>query len=907
MKRFLLGLAILLRGLSLCADEFSFEHFGTAQGMAQTAIASIVQDASGNIWFIGDGKIFRYDGFECDFWSDAAPVYCLTVDDCGGIWALCGKKLMAFDDASCSFVERESGPEWLDRQYYGLYGIGGGKLLLFNGGEYSLAAYDIENKSFATVIPEAYNITAVLESGPRIFFGCSDGSVCVLDSLNAEPRQLSKCASAVSSLLLDEDGKLWVGTRGDGLYKIDASVDEHYTREAGRLSSNIVLSLAGDSDGKIWAGTLVGLNIIEKGGRIQKLVKDNFNPESLSHNTVRCILRDRQGGMWLGTYFGGINYWHPFRNRFRHIRPDAGGNSINDDVISCIVEDESGLVWVGTNMGGVNCYDPSGGEFKHYLVAGPSGRSSEFNDVKAILCDGDIVLVGAHGAGLSVIDKNRGTVSNGFPWKSVYALAKADDGSYLIGTTAGVHRLDPSLKNPVKCSKGRFVSILHDSLGRLWISYFDRTELFSSDRMQENIAPQELAQLSGIYDVFEGSGGRFWLSAPSGLYLYDDESGLRQCPEFADMKVCGVEQDGSGNLWVACSAGLCRFNPSKGKLRRFTSADGLAVSVFQEYSHCRMNSGEMMFGGIGGIDIFNPDTMTADAFCPDPVINAIYINGREKKPVGPAVRLKNSQKHITFRFSAPDFDSGRLTRFHYRLFGFDKRWQETGRDRIATYSNLPRGRYILSVFATNPDGAVSEGRADLSVRVLPPWYSCNAAILVWIALFFSVLIFSWRTALRHRDMANELKLQKLEKEHQKEISRLKVLKFINSGAQQGDSPGRKIVTEIDATDEHFMLEVMGLVEGNISNPDFNTEMLARKMNISRTSLFLRVKKITGASPLDLIHKIRFSRACELLDEAKLTVAEIAYKVGSRSPSAFIAAFRKYYGTTPTEYVRRAGN
>ena len=369
-------------------------------------------------------------------------------------------------------------------------------------------------------------------------------------------------------------------------------------------------------------------------------------------------------------------------------------------------------------------------------------------------------------------------------------------------------------------------------------------------------------------------------------------------------------------MWVATSFGLCRYNPATGDSRTFTSEDGMVVSLFQEYSHCRMSSGRMMFGGIGGIDIFDPAEMAPDSLCPVPVVNAIYINGKQITPsdstrvldtdirVANSLRLRHDHNHVMFRFSAPDYDCGKQTRFFYRLQRFDRDWQETGKDRTATYSNLPKGKYLLQVKALNPDGASSPSCRELRIRVLPPWYRCDAAMVLWTLLFLTALFFSVRAALRHQQMANELKLRKLEKEHQREISRMKVLKFINSGALAAEGPsGRKVVTEIEAADEHFMLEVMGLVEGNISNPQFNTEMLAGKMNMSRTAVYMRVKRITGASPLDLIRKIRFTSACSLLDEGKLTVAEVAYKTGSRSPSAFIAAFKKYVGCTPMEYVR----
>lgn len=79
--------------------------------------------------------------------------------------------------------------------------------------------------------------------------------------------------------------------------------------------------------------------------------------ESLSQNSVRSIFMDSQGGMWLGTYWGGLNYYHPLCNRFQHIKHVPFANSISDNVVSCIVEDNAKNLWIGTNGGGLNFYD----------------------------------------------------------------------------------------------------------------------------------------------------------------------------------------------------------------------------------------------------------------------------------------------------------------------------------------------------------------------------------------------------------------------------------------------------------------------------------------------------------------------------------------------------------------------
>lgn len=102
-------------------------------------------------------------------------------------------------------------------------------------------------------------------------------------------------------------------------------------------------------------------------------------------------------------------------------------------------------------------------------------------------------------------------------------------------------------------------------------------------------------------------------------------------------------------------------------------------------------------------------------------------------------------------------------------------------------------------------------------------------------------------------------------------------------------------------DEELLRRAITIIEKNMDNVEFSTELFAREMNMSRSNLHLKLKAITGKSAIDFIHKIRFNRACQLLKEGKYSVSEISFMVGYNSPSYFAARFKKYMGCLPTEY------
>ena len=97
---------------------------------------------------------------------------------------------------------------------------------------------------------------------------------------------------------------------------------------------------------------------------------------------------------------------------------------------------------------------------------------------------------------------------------------------------------------------------------------------------------------------------------------------------------------------------------------------------------------------------------------------------------------------------------------------------------------------------------------------------------------------------------------------------------------------------------------MKVVEGYLDDADFSADKFAAEMNMSRSNLHLKMKAITGASTTDFIRKIRFSRACKLLEEGRYNITEISEMVGFNTPSYFTTSFKKYIGCLPTEYVAK---
>lgn len=179
--------------------------------------------------------------------------------------------------------------------------------------------------------------------------------------------------------------------------------------------------------------------------------------------------------------------------------------------------------------------------------------------------------------------------------------------------------------------------------------------------------------------------------------------------------IYGILEDNSGKLWISTSNGLSRFNPQTEKFKNFDFRDGLQHNTFNARAHCKGRNGYLIFGGIRGLNIFQPEMVTDNSFPPPVAITAFKKFNRVVKTgttLDEADELKLSYKDYSFSFEFTDLD------FHvpeknvyaYMMEGFDNNWIITDyKKREANYSNLTPGEYTFRVKVSNNSGVWKRG------------------------------------------------------------------------------------------------------------------------------------------------------------------------------------------------------
>ena len=866
-------------------------------------IRTVCQDSQGNMWFGGADGITRYDGSRYTDFRYNDHIYKLTCDSEGTVWAGHLSGLSSFNSESGTWNNHNS-PDGTIRDIVQL--TENSFLVTAN---YRLWIFDKQRGTFSREgIPaslSSFDANDIYSPADTILYICGrDGRIvsASVDLKDVREMPISFAPYPINCILEDSPGHFWVGTEGDGLWEITADSKTH------RHGMELVRSLCLDEDGVLWAGTKNGLYVM-RDGRFEEFHHDYYDIGSITHDSVHDIFRDRQGTMWLGTYYGGVCYCTSRPSLFKSIIARPGDSYLNGQIISDIVEDPDGSLWIGTNSGGLN-HLLADGRFEH--IGGLGDSFSDQPDIKCIHISpqSGLIYIGADKGELSVLPHGSKKLKtlNSIIRDGSYAITGNADGILFIGTPGGLFKYDESTGAvsavPVSGVNSNIRALELVSDGTLWIGQKFGVVVIDPESGKEAELPEELSRIRYVEDFLEDSAGRIWISSSDGLFCYrlGVVTSYTMADGLPDNVVLGVEEDAGGRLWISTNKGLCRMDPITGEKWIFTMADGLPGDRFTAYAHCRTHSGEMYFGGLSWLVHFNPESINISYKEVKPVISGMEVNGVWRIFPGSDVELKPRDRDISIMFSAPDYISGQNGHFFYMLDGegFNDAWHEAGSDHIASYHGLAHGKYTFHLQYRNSAGIQSMESTEFLFTIPPLWYETMAfRILILVLLAAMIVLFVMRLLAKTK-AEYQTEMEKVRNELLNEFS----LEFVRIGANQSAGNESTVAKVFYKADEEFMRKAMQVVKNNLDNPDFTVEALADQMNMSRSNLHLRSKALFGVSAHEFIKTVRFNEACRLLLEKKHSVAEIGYMVGFTTPSYFASAFHRFMHCTPTEYVRQ---
>ena len=896
-------LAILVPAVLQAASGISFSHLTVDKGLSNNFVGTICQDDKGNIWLGTNDGINLYNGYDVIVFQhipgdeSSLPsniINHLYRDRKDRIWACTANGLAWYDTGIGAFrrveIEGTHSVEIITQVADDIY------LLCTRNNSYY---YNSSTGELKTCLMDGKRIRfySIDERDGFILAGTMEKSIELFRFENGElkrKRSPIPTDKNVRRVLFADEQHCWVvSTRGNLLY-FNLATGEQTWADWMLHPDKYVSSLQYDGRGRLWIGSDSKLLIFDFSSHssieIESIASDQ---KSLSHQSIRSIFRDDAGGMWVGTEFGGVNYWSGRDERFSTLK--LGSDELSDKVVTSLCMDADGSLWVGSHKDGLIHYYPSSGDIKRY----------DISNIHSIYCapEGRRVFVGSIVNGWCILNKTNGSIRR-FPSPSdVNAIVSAGEGKLWFGCLSGLYLYNEAsgscsrMALPAPKGLSRILALFRDFDGHLWIGAKEslREYEIGDDYSIREIPHPELENLVQIQCLFQTADGEMWIGCADGLFCFKPESSeLRHISEpetLARTTIKGIEQDGEGLLWISTDNGLTRYNPSNGEYRSYYYEDGLQSNQFNAFSsHCKDSFGKMYFGGIGGVSVFSPEEIEEDARTVAPEITGLQLFNREVRPgdgsgilskdisVTKKISLKHRQNSIAITFACPDFASEGRNRFMYKLDGFDRDWIPA-RNREASYHFTKKGNYRFQLKAANKDGVWDSRIASLEIRVLPVWYKTTAAKLLFLILLLTLVI-----------VAEYRLYSRMKERNEENLRRARILSY-------AESP-----YTLTRQNEEFLFGAIDYIENNITNPQFSVEMLAERAGMTRMNLYRRLKTITGLTPVELIKKIRIEKACRLIKDSSLSINEIGRLTGFNSASYFNTAFKKELGCTPGEYA-----
>lgn len=734
------------------------------------------------------------------------------------------------------------------------------------------------------------------------------------------------------ALTEDSSGKMWLGAWDGSVIRIDPLSHQveviltplesqmQHIHSILPLTSNCML-IGSDKGLALVDVTSKQVRLCHRGSSLSNALSDNF---------VYPLMQDREGGTWIGTYYGGMNYTHPVSGNFTSYIHTDHDNSVSGNVVNHFCEDRKNRLWIASDDGGLCYYTPADGQFTKVALA----QQGEEHNVHALSMDGDLLYVGTYAQGMDIVDINTMAVTHvphfmdeqgKYFDASSYAICCDRQHRIWVGTFHEVALYHPDTRtfSDVQSVGGPVMDIMQDHTDAVWVAT-EGNGLWACNKSGKwkhylDFDGQEDSDdaLMSANSLFEDGQGTLWAGMTNGLFRYNREGDrFMKVPLLQEeVSVYGVTAV-EGHLWLTTSAGILCYSLSKQEVAQIYKGGGNIASIdFLPDAIFRGYDGKVYLGTTNGFVAFMPQYMHRNEVQPQVLFTGLEIFNRPV-PVGGEIlpqrlpyldELRLSYRESVFRisFSAMSYLNPSDIAYSYYLEGFDEGWIEAGNHQSVTYTNLEPGTYTLYVKAVTNDGMQSED-ATLRIVITPPFYWNTPAKMLYLLLIVAAIFFFVRHLLRKKERKHVAEIQEINVQKEQEIQEINIQKEqeiqeINIQKEQEVHDARIKFMTINDKDQAFLDKMEEVIEQNFSNADLTVDYLASELNVSRSGLFAKIKALADVTPNEMIQVIRLKHAASLLASGNYRVNEVCYMVGFSSPSYFAKCFQKQYGCTPAKY------
>ncbi len=702
--------------------------------------------------------------------------------------------------------------------------------------------------------------------------------------LNSKTSDLYRAPEfVICGVVEDTEGRIWVASDHGGINVIDRrkgkTIEVRSQKSSPRgLMSNGISCIYADKQGCVWVGDVsMGVSYFAepmfKFG-IDNLQIDNIDPDFVAQ--VNAIADDGHGVTWYGTNESGllrVDNSTGQKKLFRTSAQDA--NSLSSDIVVSLCPDGDGGMWIGTFLGGLCHYD--GHRFTRYNKNPNVAEAAAADNVWTICKEDDKLWVGSLAKGLAMLDLKSGKWTQigekeGLANNYVRKVVSMRDGRMAIGTANGLCILDSRKDNEITTldsntlANSAVTDIYYDSRDLLWVCGNDGINVIDGKTLKllSHIGRQDGLPTDATLSVIEDKNRGIWVATASGmtsidvlkderngvistkLYNYNDQDGF--LGNSVNERAIACTSDGS--IIVGGANGVNIFNPSDISYNK--------EKPFVHFTSLSTFGRKAKIGGDGKKEFSLPKALP---FCD-------------------GIEMPYSVNMFTISFSTLSNVLPEKVTYTYKLEGFNNSWITT-HDNYATYTNLAPGQYKLIVKAANCDGLPSETEAALDISILPPLWRTGWAYAIYVIAVLSIIFFSIKW-IRDRDKAKFRMRQMIsEVEKQKQLDDMK-LRFFTNISHELRTPLSLIISPLEN-----ILETMPSADPNRPQIELIHRNALKLLNMVNQLLDFR-KADKGGMTLNLSEGDMVSFASDLSDTfVKLSGKDIKFTFNASEQNIYM--------------------
>ncbi len=756
---------------SVWSQQLYFNHLSVNNGLSQGVNNCIYRDSKGFVWISSYDGLNRFDGVNCiNFRSSVSEkdglkgtlFLNILEDQNSNLWIGSNAGLNFYDRRQDHFHNFRVEGLSDDKQFLSPFYIDNKQNVWLQSGN-DIFIFSAQDHTFTFIEHFLPQGNLILKPWPRQLYKPLQKIYAISSNLPElwegnlidkkikwQSRQLSISASQVTALLQTGENTFWLGTN-NGISKYKNNKEVKFINRFADKELKSISTLHLDQNGILWIGTLLqGLyNLDTITGKITNHYENLvYNSYALSGNEIQYINSDEKGDLWISVWGKGVDYTSLNRFRFNYyLSKEEAIQAESDNFIRSIIEVNNEF-WCCTRAGGILILDKNKKIKQTVRNALPLSIEhlclDKYNQIWASTFEG-LFLIDPQTKKIIRIPPNNsgfGLASNQFTYTSCL-----ENGSILASTNSGIFIVEKINKEyqilPVKGirnAKDVFLTSYTDNQKNIYISTAFKGFKVFSVRGDSLCLMKEFPIEASIKCFSESADSILWIGSTIGLIRFNKKSiQIQQIYTTKDglsnQYIYGIVPDGN-DLWLSTNVGINRFTTQDKTIKTFSLGDGLQSNEYNTYSYYKTKNQEIMFGGVNGLNTFYTSNFKNNSYPPQLILTGLQLNDTSfRQTINPSeindLMLDYNQNTIGFQFAVIHYANSAANSLSYILEGFDKKWLTKGSKGQVRYSNLPPGYYTLKVRAFSSDGIEAENIYSLPLRVNPPW---------WQSLWFELIV-----------------------------------------------------------------------------------------------------------------------------------------------------------------------